>query len=401
MLGRTSVWQTGSKFQRRRSAKISTEEPKKIVTNYQYTASDIAAMVERNSASGKAYNTTIAKIKLEREIGAVVHNLERENNRLALARTKVGSSSINERTLALRECNDCKSQRDTLAQKLKGLEERLKKIQQIESQNNNALSNDARESRLHALNERNRKINQEADERAKNKKLKTIESGEEVQYDPFQRRRTRPKNIWSVGKREVEEDDAYLEGEDMVKLEGELDEEKNEAEFEEELLSVEQPEKKMEVEEEGLKDEDKVEIDDILESKEDENDAEVFGFAEAKKDSSEEEYSDSFARKPTALDIFTKIHAYGGVDPIEHAKKVDEEEKSLALAAKASAFDNLGPALTTDVKSSSGMSLQEYLKHASKMREMQKQHNFSIGYPEGTVDPFSLGTWGGGVTGND
>eukprot|EP00611_Tribonema_gayanum_P011931 TRINITY_DN2237_c0_g1_i3.p1 TRINITY_DN2237_c0_g1~~TRINITY_DN2237_c0_g1_i3.p1 ORF type:complete len:736 (-),score=240.23 TRINITY_DN2237_c0_g1_i3:1200-3407(-) len=173
---------------------------KNAVTRHQYTVEHVAEMVKRNAEQGRVLSSAaLAKLKLERAIGAAVMRLEKEEADLAAARAEVENATMASRGGALRELEEAQEKHIAASAEVDQLRDDLAKLEEEEARKKARMEDaQGRAIKMRSLNARNRGANIAIDA-ATARRRQSQENGQAKTSDPFARRACRPKILWAVG----------------------------------------------------------------------------------------------------------------------------------------------------------------------------------------------------------
>eukprot|EP00611_Tribonema_gayanum_P011933 TRINITY_DN2237_c0_g1_i5.p1 TRINITY_DN2237_c0_g1~~TRINITY_DN2237_c0_g1_i5.p1 ORF type:complete len:460 (-),score=188.15 TRINITY_DN2237_c0_g1_i5:566-1945(-) len=323
---------------------------KNAVTRHQYTVEHVAEMVKRNAEQGRVLSSAaLAKLKLERAIGAAVMRLEKEEADLAAARAEVENATMASRGGALRELEEAQEKHIAASAEVDQLRDDLAKLEEEEARKKARMEDaQGRAIKMRSLNARNRGANIAIDA-ATARRRQSQENGQAKTSDPFARRACRPKILWAVGtsptrgrspvppeeaeqlpQEQEEDEDGAFDGAEETKSG--------------EALSDLQRDAAAEVATAGMG-ELAIQAPDNANGGMDTNGADKNG-----------------GMTPRTQQLHKK-HSFGGEDPIAQAAREEEAERAAAAAQQAPAE----PRAATNRRA--GMSLSDYLKQARKLQE--------------------------------
>ena len=184
-----------------------------LVNNYTYTTEDIERNLERRKKQGKsAANLGLEQTKVLIALEAAKENVNDMERRVTDAKRALMEADSNadegELTKQVREAEKL------LDNAKKQLEKRLDEQQATEvavKDRKRKLTQRAKDRNWARVNERNVQINQRADREAKDKDEAVSGSGKKKEFNPYARRKVKPKILWEVGQAKEEEEEANAE----------------------------------------------------------------------------------------------------------------------------------------------------------------------------------------------
>jgi RNA polymerase-associated protein RTF1 len=196
---------------KRHAAKIRRVQDE-LVGNYTYTKEDI----ERNLQERKQTGLTAANLGLEQTRADLA--VQSAESALAEAKSRLEDAK---RTLLENPTEDLSLQRnvETAEVELKAAEEELhsrleeqRKIQDIVERRKNKLTRRQKDVNWAKVNQRARQMNEAADyeafkEQQARKEAESKSAGGQPKFNPYARRKVKPKILWEVGQKEEKKDD--------------------------------------------------------------------------------------------------------------------------------------------------------------------------------------------------
>ncbi|KAG5183536.1 plus-3 domain-containing protein [Tribonema minus] len=375
---------------------------KNAVTRHQYTVEHVAEMVKRNAEQGRVLSSAaLAKLKLERAIGAAVMRLEKEEADLAAARAEkaeadlaaaraeVENATMASRGGALRELEEAQEKHLAASAEVDQLRDDLAKLEEEEARKKarmedaqgraikKARMEDAqgRAIKMRSLNARNRGANIAIDA-ATARRRQSQENGQAKTSDPFARRACRPKILWAVGTSPTRGRSPVPPEEQQAEQLPQEQEEDEDGAFDgaeetksREALSDLQRDAAAEIATAGMG-ELAIQAPDNANGGMDTNGADKNGGMTPRTQQLHKKHS--FGGEDPIAQQLHKKHSFGGEDPIAQlggedpiAQAAREEEAERAAAAAQQA--PVEPRAATNRRA--GMSLSDYLKQARKLQE--------------------------------
>jgi RNA polymerase-associated protein RTF1 len=164
-----------------------------MITNYTYTAEDIERQLKENKQKG----ATTANLGLEQTRAAIA--VQAAKNALTDAKTLLknatDSAEINDAEAKVEEAQAMLQQR---------LAEEQKILEKVKARKNR-LVNRTKDQKWAKVNERAIRMNQQADFGAFKEKVLSADKGEGV-FNPYARRKVKPKILWEVGQKDEKKD---------------------------------------------------------------------------------------------------------------------------------------------------------------------------------------------------
>ena len=173
-----------------------------LVTNYTYTKEDIEKLVnEKKKRNKKASNIGLEKTHIAIAVQAAQDAVKEAERRIEEA--KIQQMEADEDDSAKANSNLIQAQ-EALEDAKKILEERIeeqKRILKDEEDRINRLKGSSKVQNWVKVNQRARLANQNADFLSYKEQLakEKAEASAEPKFDPFARRKVKPKNLWEVG----------------------------------------------------------------------------------------------------------------------------------------------------------------------------------------------------------
>jgi len=183
----------------KKSANKLRKRQDELVNNYTYTKEDIEMLVkEKKKRSKKSMNIGVEKTRTAISAQAAKDEVEEAKKRLEDA--KVERMEADEDVSAIAESNVTKA-KEALEMANEKLEEKVKEQQSIQKEDRdraNRLKKNSKVQNWAKVNQRAKMANQNADFQAYIEQQAQAKIGE-PKFDPYARRRQKPKNLWEVG----------------------------------------------------------------------------------------------------------------------------------------------------------------------------------------------------------
>ena len=193
-----------------------------IAENYTYTKEDIEKLVEEKKKRKGVTNIGLAKTKIDAEIKAVQAEVDACRQRVKEV-TDSQSESIYDDDDEPREIRQAKAMLKSAEEKLANKNEEKKRIFIAEKKRINTLKSSARVQNWERVNELAKAENQTADfESYKQRQIEAAEKAERTEFDPFARRKVKPKLLWEVGGNDKEESNPESAPESSQKVDSRL-----------------------------------------------------------------------------------------------------------------------------------------------------------------------------------
>lgn len=191
----------GDELLTKKQAKKMRKSQEEISTNYTYTKDDIDMLVkEKRKRSKKSLNLGMEKTRTGIAVQAAKEEIQEAKNRLEIAEEEITEAGTEEETLE----DNLKKAKEALDVAEKKLEETLEEQQRIQKEDKdreNRLRENTKVQNWAKVNQRAKLANRNADFQAykeEQERLKKTGSAE-PKFDPYARRRQKPKNLWEVG----------------------------------------------------------------------------------------------------------------------------------------------------------------------------------------------------------
>ncbi len=179
-----------------------------LVTNYTYTTEDIERNLEQRKKLGKkSGNLGLEQTKMAIAVQAAREYAAEMDSRLSDAKKALmESESIADETELTRNVREAEKVYEAAQKRLEELLNEERTMKEIVENRKKKLSSRAKDMNWAKVNERAVQANQRADREA-NKSMKEGTNGaaEKVAFNPYARRRVKPKILWEVGQTNDEE----------------------------------------------------------------------------------------------------------------------------------------------------------------------------------------------------
>jgi RNA polymerase-associated protein RTF1 len=186
-----------------------------LVTNYTYTTEDI----ERNLLKRRKQGKTLAKLGLEQTRLGVATQAARDTvleaeRRIKEIKTQLMEASGNEASDLEVNLKEAEKHLDSAGMELKELEKEEKALQNLLQKRKSQLSQRTKDQNWAKVNERALQANQRGvvDVRKDKKDDAAASGAKKAEFNPFARRRVKPKVLWDVGQ-DAEKDETKQEEE--------------------------------------------------------------------------------------------------------------------------------------------------------------------------------------------
>lgn len=182
-----------------------------LVNNYTYTQEDIEKLVtEKKKRNKKSSNIGLEKTHIAIAVQAAKDAVQEAERRIEEAKIQQMEA---EDTESLNADNNLAEAKEALSQAKALLEERIeeqKRILKDEEDRINRLKGSSKVQNWVKVNQRARLANQNADFLSYKEQLakEKAEASAEPKFDPFARRKVKPKNLWEVGGKQSSEKSA-------------------------------------------------------------------------------------------------------------------------------------------------------------------------------------------------
>jgi len=199
----------GDELLTKKQAKKLRKSQEEISTNYTYTKEDIDMLVkEKRKRSKKSLNLGMEKTRIGIAVQAAKEEVQEAKNRLEIAEEEITEAGTEEEALE----DNLKKAKEALDAAEKKLEETLeeqKKLQKEDQDRENRLRNNTKVQNWARVNQRAKLANRNADFQAYKEEQARLkkEGSAEPKFDPYARRRQKPKNLWEVGGKSQASDD--------------------------------------------------------------------------------------------------------------------------------------------------------------------------------------------------
>jgi RNA polymerase-associated protein RTF1 len=195
----------------RREATRLRKKQDELVNNYTYTQADIEKNVAERKQTGKALtNLGLEQTRVAIVLQAAHSALDDAKRRLEDAKRAHLEAPEDSEELK----NAIEEAEDAVAEAKAGLEEKKeeeKRILAVVEKRKKKLSRRQKDQNWAKVNERAAKMNQNADfesyKEQQAKKEAEAKSGSEPRFNPYARRKVKPKILWEVGQKEEKKDD--------------------------------------------------------------------------------------------------------------------------------------------------------------------------------------------------
>ena len=173
-----------------------------LVTNYTYTKEDVDMLItEKKRRNKKALNIGYEKTRIAIAVRAAQDEVEEATKNLEDA--KVERMEADDNIVAIAEASVQKSEKD-LEIATRKLEERIEEQQRILKEEQDRINRMKKSSKIQnwvKVNQRAKLANRNADFESYKEQLakEKIQGSAEPKFDPYARRRVKPKNLWEVG----------------------------------------------------------------------------------------------------------------------------------------------------------------------------------------------------------
>jgi len=199
----------GDELLTKKQAKKMAKHSEDLRENYTYTKDDIDMLVkEKRKRSKKSLNLGMEKTRIGIAVQAAKEEVQEAKNRLEIAEEEITEAGTEEEALE----DNLKKAKEALDAAEKKLEETLeeqKKLQKEDQDRENRLRNNTKVQNWARVNQRAKLANRNADFQAYKEEQARLkkEGSAEPKFDPYARRRQKPKNLWEVGGKSQASDD--------------------------------------------------------------------------------------------------------------------------------------------------------------------------------------------------
>mmetsp|Transcript_34274 Transcript_34274/g.73032 ORF Transcript_34274/g.73032 Transcript_34274/m.73032 type:complete len:460 (-) Transcript_34274:158-1537(-) len=173
-----------------------------LVSNYTYTKEDIEKLVmDKKKRNKKSLNIGLEKTRIAIAVQAVRDEVEEAKKRLEDAKVQRMEADDDMTTIAESNVTKASEALETAEEKLEVKIEEEKKIHKEDQDRMNRLKKSSKVQNWVKVNQRARLANQNADFRAyrEEQEREKTQGSAEPKFDPYARRRQKPKNLWEVG----------------------------------------------------------------------------------------------------------------------------------------------------------------------------------------------------------
>lgn len=173
-----------------------------LVANYTYTKEDIDMLVtEKKKRNKKTLNIGYEKTRIALAVRAAQDEVEEATKSLEDA--KVERMEADDNMVTIAEASVRKAEKE-LEMATKKLEEKLEEQQRIHEEEQDRINRMKKSSKIQnwvKVNQRAKLANKNADFESYKEQLakEKIQGSAEPKFDPYARRRVKPKNLWEVG----------------------------------------------------------------------------------------------------------------------------------------------------------------------------------------------------------
>lgn len=213
----------------KRQAKKISRLRDDLVNNYTYTAQDIEKSLAERKKEGKGLkNLGSEQTKAQIALQAAMDTFNEAERALAEAKKSLenGDSTIDARVLEA-NVDKAEEQLEEAKNALQARKDELKAVKDAVAMRKRRLAQRAKDRNWAKVNQRNLTKNQRTDfevsqkeKEASEAKAKAVADGAKEKFNPFARRRVKPKILWKVGQTEDQEgggQDAAAKGEEEKK----------------------------------------------------------------------------------------------------------------------------------------------------------------------------------------
>ena len=188
-----------------------------LVNNYTYTKDDIDMLVkEKKKRSKKSLNIGLEKTRIALAVQAAKDEVEEAKRRVEDAEVEAAAEANSDMTdLVEDNVKKAKEALETAEKKLEENIEEQKRIQQEDQERTNRLKQSSKVQNWVKVNQRAKLANRNADFEAfkEEQARKKMQGAAEPKFDPYARRRQKPKNLWEVGGPNKQSDKEVVEEE--------------------------------------------------------------------------------------------------------------------------------------------------------------------------------------------
>lgn len=186
----------------KKSANKLRKRQEELVMNYTYTKEDVDMLVtEKKKRNKKALNIGYEKTRIAIAVQSAQEEVEEATKNLEDA--KVERMEADDNMVVIAEASVKKSEKD-LETATRKLEERIEEQQRILKEEQDRINRMKKSSKIQnwvKVNQRAKLANRNADFESYKEQLakSQIHGSAEPKFDPYARRRVKPKNLWEVG----------------------------------------------------------------------------------------------------------------------------------------------------------------------------------------------------------
>ena len=173
-----------------------------LVNNYRYSKEDIDMLItEKKKRNKKASNIGYEKTRIAIAVRAAQDEMEEATKKTEDA--KVERMEADDNMIVIAEASVKKAEKD-LEMATRKLEERIEEQQRIHKEEQDRINRMKKSSKIQnwvKVNQRAKLANKNADFESYKEQLarEKIQGSSEPKFDPYARRRVKPKNLWEVG----------------------------------------------------------------------------------------------------------------------------------------------------------------------------------------------------------